>query len=137
LNHQLHSLNAKCVGFVVMPDHLHVIVWLSVTGQLTRFMHGWKRMSSFRIRNWYRENRVEYFDEFGEGDRFWQPKYYSFKIYACQKREERLHYRHRNPIRAGLVKTAIDWRWSFARWHNDRSTAEAPIEWIGDAPTRN
>ena len=131
LNHQLNSLNAKCVGFVVMPDHVHAIVWLPVTGQLTRFMHGWKRMSSFRIRHWYRENCPDYFDGFGEGDRFWQPKYYSFEIYATAKLEEKLTYMHLNPSRAGLVERAIDWRWSSARWYHDRTTVGVPIEWIG------
>ncbi|MEO1983388.1 MAG: transposase [Fuerstiella sp.] len=131
MNHQLRSLKAKCVGFVVMPDHVHAIVWLSATAQLTRFMHGWKRMSSFRVRKWYRENRAEYFDGFGEGARFWQPKYYSFEIYTTQKLEEKLHYMHLNPVRAGLVNTATDWRWSSSGWYDDRSTVGVPIEWVG------
>lgn len=58
---------------------------------LTRFMHGWKRTSSFRIRKWYRENMAGYFDGFGEGQTFWQPKYYSFEIYSTGKLEEKLH----------------------------------------------
>ena len=115
LNHQLTQMSPKCVGFVLMPDHAHALIWLPETGQLSRFMHGWKRMSSFRIRNWYRENEAEYFANLEMGDQFWQPKYYSFSIYSRRKLEEKLQYMHLNPVRVGLVERAIEWHWSSAR----------------------
>jgi putative transposase len=130
LKDQLDAMKAKCVGFVVMPDHVHALVWLPETGQLSRFMHGWKRMSSFRIRSWYRDHQSHYFEGFGEGDRFWQPKYYSFPIYSRQKLEEKMEYIHLNPVRAGLVEKAVDWRWSSARWYEQHRTVGVPIDWI-------
>ena len=54
LNEELDTLDARCVGFVVMPDHVHAVVWFPTTGQLSGFMHAWKRKSSFLIRSWYR-----------------------------------------------------------------------------------
>ncbi len=131
LNHQLTSLSAKCVGFVIMPDHVHAIVWFPETGQLTRFMHGWKRMSSFRIRQWYRTEHPEYFKDFEEGDAFWQAKYYSFEIYSTEKLKEKLDYMHLNPVRIGLVQRAIEYKWSSARWYESRQSVGVPIEWIG------
>ena len=38
LNAQLASRKASCVGFVVMPDHVHAIVWFPIPGQLSVFM---------------------------------------------------------------------------------------------------
>jgi putative transposase len=70
LNEELEQRDATCVGFVIMPDHAHAIVWFPMTGILSRFMHGWKRKSSFHIRNWYRRETARYFEGFGEGDRF-------------------------------------------------------------------
>ena len=67
-------------------------------------MHGWKRKSSFYIRSWYRRAEPNYFEGFGEGDRFWQPKYYSFEIYERTKLTEKLQYMHENPVRAGMVE---------------------------------
>ena len=32
LNSQLARRKARCVGFVVMPDHVHAIVWFPVAG---------------------------------------------------------------------------------------------------------
>jgi len=130
LNEELHQRKARCVGFVIMPDHVHGIAWFPSPGQLSGFMHGWKRKTSFHVRQWYRRAEASYFEGFGEGDRFWQPKYYSFEIYDTKKMEEKLQYMHENPVRAGLVAKATDWRWSSARWYQWRQTVGVPIHWV-------
>ena len=127
LNEELKLQEACLLGFVIMPDHVHAIVWFPKTGQLSQFMHGWKRKSSFRIRNWYRREAAHYFEGFGEGDRFWQPKYYSFEIYERSKLHEKIEYMHTNPVRARLVEHATDWRWSSARWYEWRMSVGIPI----------
>ena len=126
LNEELEQHDATCVGFVVMPDHAHAIVWFPITGVLSRFMHGWNRKSGFHIRNWYRREAARYFEGFGEGDCFWQPKYYSFEIYERAKLEEKLQYMHDNPVRARLVEHATDWKWSSARWYEWRQSVPYP-----------
>ncbi len=130
LNEELTSHVARCIGFVVMPDHVHAIIWFSATGRLSRFMHAWKRKSSFHIRAWYRRTTPRYFDGFGEGNRFWQPKYYSFEIYSTSKLQEKLRYVHDNPVRAGLVERAADWPWSSALWYERRRSVGVPIQWV-------
>jgi putative transposase len=130
LNAQLEKLKAKCVGFVIMPDHVHALVWLPVTGQLVQFVHEWKRLSSFSIRTWYRTTAPEYFREFGEGVRFWQPKYYAMELYTASKIEEKLTYMHLNPVRAGIVAQVCDWKWSSARWYYESRTVGVQIEWV-------
>jgi putative transposase len=103
LNHQLNQMDGKCVGFVVMPDHVHALLWLPNPQDLRRFVHGWKRMSSFEIRQWHAAHAPNYFDGFGTGDRFWQPKFYCFHVYSGAKMREKLEYMHLNPPRAGLA----------------------------------
>ncbi len=66
---------AAGIGFVLMPNHVHAVLWFPKAGQLSRFMHEWKRRSSLNIRQWYRENADHYAAELGEGERIWQPKY--------------------------------------------------------------
>jgi putative transposase len=122
--------DARCVGFVIMPEHVHAIVWFPQTGQLSRFMHEWKRRSSLLIRTWYREHAPAYFRDFGEGRRFWQPKYYAFEIYERSKLEEKLHYMHLNPVRRGQVDRAVDWKWSSARWYQWHRSVGVPIAWV-------
>jgi putative transposase len=50
VNHVLAAMDACCSGFVLLPDHVHALLWLPQPQDLPRFLHGWKRMSSFRIR---------------------------------------------------------------------------------------
>lgn len=130
LNHQLEAFSAKCIGFVLMPDHVHALIWLPEPRDLQRFLHGWKRMSSFAIRRWYAEHAPQYYAEFGPGDRFWQPKCYTFHIYSERKLTEKLNYLHENPVRAGLVQRATDWRWSSARWYVCQRSVGVPLHWI-------
>jgi len=130
LNEEMDTLDAHCVGFVIMPDHVHALVWFPTTGRLSGFMHSWKRKSSFQIRTWYRSEAHPYFTEMGEGDRFWQPKYYSFEIYERAKLEEKLRYVHENPVRAGLVGRTTDWKWSSARWYEWSRPVGVPIRWV-------
>jgi len=130
LNEELRQHEALCVGFVLMPDHVHGAIWLPSTGALSSFMHGWKRKSSFHIRSWYRRAAARYFEGFGEGDRFWQRKYHSFEIDEASKLEEKLRYMHENPVRAGLVERATDWRWSSARWYAWGRSVGVPIRAI-------
>jgi putative transposase len=71
-----------------------------------------------------------YVSEFGEGERLWQPRYYSVEIFSRRKLEEKLQYMHLNPVRKGYVRKASDWKWSSARWYERQQTVGIPIEWV-------
>lgn len=131
-NEVLDQYEATCVGFVLMPDHIHALVWLKKVGQLSRFIHSWKRRSSVGLREWYRQVSPQYTAGFGEGDRFWQPKYYAFEIYERKTLEEKLQYMHLNPVRVGLATVATDWRWSSARWYEWNRSVGVPIRGIDE-----
>jgi len=130
LNEQLRKLAAKCIGFVVMPDHVHAIVWFPQPGMLSGFMQEWKRLSSRRIRDWYRQQSSEYGFGLGASEPFWQPRYYSFEIYSEQKLTEKVEYMHLNPVRAGLARRTVDWKWSSARHYELGRSVGVPVEWI-------
>ena len=127
---RLEKCQSKCVGFVVMPDHVHAVLWFPQPGQLSAFMHEWKRQSSLRIRKWYRENAAEYGQTFEDKGRLWLPKFYSFEIHSRDKLEEKLDYMHLNPVRSGFVNRATEWRWSSARWYEGGRSVGVPIEWV-------
>ena len=130
LNAQLDSRKASCVGFVVMPDHVHAIVWFPVTGQLSVFLQQWKRLSAHHIRRLVRGKLVRYAEKIGENDPFWQAKYYSFSLYSEEKVREKLRYMHENPVRAGLVAKPCDWSYSSARFYEQSRSVGVPIQWI-------
>jgi hypothetical protein len=58
-----------------------------------------------------------------------QPQSYGFNIWSRQKVEEKLEYMHRNPVRAGLIERAEEYRWSSALWYFECKSVGLPIRW--------
>jgi putative transposase len=48
-------------------------------------------------------------------ERFWQARFYDFNVWTEHKRIEKLRYIHRNPVERGLVPSPEQWRWSSFR----------------------
>ncbi|WP_145257617.1 REP-associated tyrosine transposase [Planctomycetes bacterium Pan216] len=131
LSRQLERHEGTCVGFVVMPNHVHVLLWFEHAERLPKFMHEWKRLSSHSIRSWYKQGDVRYHDIAPAGERFWMPKYHVFNVYEDAKLLEKLAYMHANPVRANLVDHPLDWPWSSARWYELGKEVGVPISSIG------
>lgn len=131
LSAQLRRLRGRCVGFVVMPDHVHAVLWFALPGQLSEALKQWKRMSSIRIKELLCGRLPNYTSTIDRTEPVWQAKYYGFNLYSPAKVEEKLTYMHLNPVRAGLVERAVDWPWSSARWYEERRTVGVPITWLG------
>ncbi len=127
LNSQLHRRDARCVGFVVMPEHVHAILWFPVPRQLSVFMQQWKRLSSHQIRGLVRTNLVHYAAKIREADPFWQRRYYPFNLVHEEKVREKLTYMHENPVHAGLVDKPCDWAFSSARYYEQGRSVGVPI----------
>ncbi len=127
---ELVRFEARCVGFVIMPDHVHALIWFPKTGQLSPFMQQWKGRSLKRIKDFLFRSTAEYSSKLLRADPIWQVRFYSFEIYSTAKVEEKLTYLHLNPIRAGLVEKPTQWRWSSARWYLERRTVGIPIQWV-------
>ncbi|MGZ0167378.1 MAG: REP-associated tyrosine transposase [Planctomycetales bacterium] len=130
LNSQMTKQDGRLVGFVLMPDHVHALVWLPRDESLPQFMKQWKQRSSRNIRKLALPLLPSYGALMKADDPFWQRKYYAFQIYSRQKLEEKLNYIHQNPVRAGLADRAAEWRWSSARHYEDGRTVGVPITWV-------
>jgi putative transposase len=130
LNSQLLGRKARCVGFVVMPNHVHAIVWFPQPGQLSVFMQQWKRLSSHHIGLMVRDKLIHYAEHIHGKQPFWQAKYYPFNLYSEEKVREKLTYMHENPVRAGLVEKPCDWVYSSARYYEQGRSVGVPIHWI-------
>lgn len=129
LGSRLARQNGVCLGFVIMPNHVHALVWFPETRQLSAFMNKWKDMTSRSLKELFRIHFVSYWSEVDDSDPIWQPRYYGFNIWSRRKVEEKLDYMHMNPVRAGLVEKAVEWKWSSARWYSEQKPVGLPIRW--------
>ena len=86
-------------GYVVMPEHVHLLVGEPGKGTVSAAVHALKLSVSMRC-----------------GKRpFWQARYYDFNVRSEEKRVEKLRYLHRNPVVRGLVVRPEEWAWSSFR----------------------
>ena len=111
-----------------MPEHVHAILWFPQPGCLSSCLQHWKGRSSTQIKSAFRSS--SFAESFLATDPIWQRRFYSFEIESRFKLEEKLTYMHLNPVRAGLVDRAVDWKWSSARWYEQRRSVGVPIQWV-------
>ena len=129
LGSRLAKHSGLCLGFVIMPDHVHAMVWFPETGQLGPFMDKWKEQTSKTLKQVLSRRFPNYWARIDIAEPIWQPRYYGFNVWSRSKVEEKLDYMHLNPVRAGLVERAVDWPWSSARWYLEGRSVGLPIRW--------
>ena len=105
------------LGYVVMPEHVHLLMSEPPKGTPSTVLQKLKRCVARKLRKRQRlmcagQMRLA-FAETGEAPRaFWQARFYDFNVYSEGKRKEKLNYMHANPVIRGLVKHPKDWPWS-------------------------
>lgn len=129
LGSRLAKHDGLCLGFVVMPDHVHALLWFPEPGQISVVMNKWKSQSSLAIQKLYQTDFPNYWETTNDSDPVWQRRYYDFNIWTRQKVDEKLAYMHMNPVRAGLADRAVDWSASSARWYLESKSVGLPISW--------
>jgi putative transposase len=89
-----------CVkGYVVMPEHVHLLVSEPEDGSLATAIQALKQSVSRTL-------------ALRSSQPFWEPRYYDFNVWTAEKQTEKLRYIHRNPVARGLVAKPGDWEWS-------------------------
>jgi putative transposase len=86
-------------GYVVMPEHIHLLISEPERGTLSLVIQMAKQITSHKLKPRGKP-------------RFWQVRYYDFPVWSEAKRVEKLHYIHCNPVTRGLVPCPEDWKWS-------------------------
>jgi REP-associated tyrosine transposase len=98
-------------GYVVMPEHVHMLLSEPVKGTPSTLMQVLKQRVS-RL-----SNRV---GPSGERlERFWEERFYDFNVWSQQKITEKLQYMHLNPVKRGLVLHPEEWVWSSFSFYSD------------------
>ena len=115
-------------GYVIMPDHLHLLLWWDIEEKpglsVSKIMQGIKGAAARRIIDFLRDKGLERMPQSTRRDdvsvsrkrnvkyRLWQPGFYDFNVYSEERLLEKLDYIHSNPVKAGLVLSPRDYKWS-------------------------
>jgi len=118
----------RILGYLIMPNHWHLVLWPEHDGDLAQFMH---RLTVSHVRRWHLHRKTV-----GCGH-LYQGTYKSFPVESDEHLLTVLGYVERNALRAGLVERAEDWRWSSLwRWRHPDVTDDVPplTKWPVERP---
>jgi putative transposase len=103
----------RTLAYCLMPNHFHLVVQPELGEELSNFMQ-WLMTSHVRRHHQRR----------GTSGHVWQGRYKSFRIECDSHLLVVMRYVERNPVRAGLAASAIDWPWSS---HKERLGQASPV----------
>jgi putative transposase len=98
-----HPVRTFC--FCLMPNHFHFLLHADTPGILGAFMHRW--MTS-HVRRYHAHYRTS--------GHLWQERFKTFPVVTDAQFLTVFRYVLQNPVRAGMVERADDWRWSSLRF---------------------
>ena len=96
----------ELLAFCLMSNHWHLVLWPREEGDLSRFMF-W--LTNTHVR------RYRLFSHSVGGGHLYQSRFKSFAVQDDEHLLTVLGYVEANPLRAGMVARAADWRWSSLR----------------------
>ena len=117
--HSLETIRRRynffITAYVVMPEHVHLLMSEPVQGSISQTLQVLKLSMTTK-----RPERP-----------FWTPRYYDFNVYGARKLIEKRRYIHRNPVTRGLVKEPDEWKWSSFHhwWTGETGAVEIESNW--------
>lgn len=108
----------RLVGYVVMPEHVHLVLYPPEGMKLGLVIREIKSISARQI--FQSEGSAP------EGERrvFWQRRCYDHNCRTPETVVEKIRYCHNNPVKRGLVATPGEYRWSsWGSYHEESDVA--------------
>ena len=124
------ELDFKVTGYVLMPDHFHLLLWPSGKAHPSRIVQSLKeRTAKFILKNLQSNRKLSWCQ--GMLERFtlpptvhlhgpyrvWQRRFYDLNVWSEKKRLEKLNYMHGDPVKRRLVDSPEKWPWSSLRFY--------------------
>jgi putative transposase len=108
----LHDWPSKLIAYVLMPDHIHLIV-NPKDGRIQEFIGKLKGVAAGDIVT-VTGGELFTVQNSGKGatHRVWQESFKAQPLWSAWMIWQKINYIHSNPVKAKLVKSAKDYRWS-------------------------
>lgn len=126
----------KLIGYVVMPDHFHLLA--NPLGPDISIVAGRiKGRAAVSILSWLRaEGHLVSLAKLtlprplksGQTRAVWMKEFSAVDIWSRKFIRQKLHYIHMNPVRAGLCNHPAEWRWSSYHAYLPHEPGSVPIE---------
>ncbi len=123
----------KLVGYVIMLDHVHLIINPQYP-EISTILRKLKGKSARKILDWLIENqhqeslrklRIAVKDR---SYAVWQKDSSLIDLFSPKFLRQKLNYIHSNPVRAGLCEAPQDWQWSSYAAYFAKAAGQIEIE---------
>jgi REP element-mobilizing transposase RayT len=121
LNYCINENMLKIYSFVIMPNHLHLIVSAK---DLSESMKSFKRHTAKKVLEYLKKskhdwilNQMHFFKKRNKLEseyQVWQEGFHPQLISSNKMLEQKTNYNHQNPVRKGFVNEAEYWKYSSA-----------------------
>jgi len=137
MEHARQHRNFLLWAFVIMPEHVHVLLWPQDKDYEIRLMRAAIKIPVQRKALAYLRREAPEFlgrlrDEQPSGKvnyRFWQRGGgYDRNVQEPATLRTMIEYIHNNPVRRGLVSQPTDWPWSSARFYAGMDGVALPMD---------
>jgi putative transposase len=126
----------RLIGYVVMPEHVHLLLTEPPKGNPSKILQVLKQKVSAVLRKTRRKSLGQLELKFPEAQteekHSWQRRYYDFNVWSEKELWEKLNYMHRNPVERKLVRHPKDWPWSSFSFYAKQGAGLIRIDYVRD-----
>jgi putative transposase len=107
LREKLSDFHSRLFAYVLMPDHIHLLLQLPEEVTLEKLMNHINGASARKINNVLETT----------GNKFWQGGFHDVYLRESRDFAIKVNYIHNNPVKAGIVRRPEEYAFSSAKFY--------------------
>jgi putative transposase len=117
------KFDADILGYVIMPNHVHLIIYFKKENHLSAFMRDFKKFTAFQIRKKMEsENQSDLlstlkYDRRDQKFKIWMDRFDDVHLESTYVVEQKLDYIHDNPVKKEFCDYPEDYLYSSAAFY--------------------
>ncbi len=114
----LNKYNAELIAYVLMPNHIHLVLFYNEKTDVSGFMRDFKKYTSTRIRQLLeKDGKTTIVENLRyninlQKFKIWKDRFDAVIIKHKNVLLTKINYIHNNPVKYGLVEKEEDWKYS-------------------------
>ena len=136
INHLNKKYKSELLSYVLMSNHLHLILYFKHGNHLSDYMRDFKKFTAFKIRKKIEEegnlnllNSLR-INHPREGFKVWMDRFDDVYLESQKILETKLDYIHYNPVEKDICKDPVEYLYSSAHYYYDGTRNDFPIQVI-------
>lgn len=131
-------------AFCIMTNHVHLVISCNENYRLAFIVRDFKKYTSYKLLDVLKDNSFEsrrewmlwMFERAGRKNasnqkyQIWQNGYHPIELSTPSMVNQKINYVHENPVRAGFVSQAEEYRYSSARSYSRKGESVLEIEYL-------